>query len=474
MNPLDPLAVAMMTAELVASPLHVGVVLIVSPQDASAGYVDELYRGVLAARDPIDPRFRRYPYRGVDTGGIWVWREVKTVEMSRHCQRRTVSGGRNGLWALIGELDAERLDRSGPMWMSYLIDGLEGGRFAFYVKVHHTVMDGVAGFQMITDALSTDPKRRSMTAFYAAGCHETIPPPAAASGWVSRLVASARWLLGVPASSAALAEKVVTGELATVLDSLIGNTTALPLAAPYTRFNNRLGPERVVAAGSWSKVRIGAVQRAAGVSGNDVVTAVVAGVVRGWLRDRGELPRRSLVAICPMTVRGRGQDTGNDLRGNMFGTWLCPLGTNVADPAARLDLIHRSLSKGKHRIAQRGSSASLLTVAPSIATTSLLALVPFTLKVRTGYNLPISHVSGPRSEMYWNGAHVEEIYPVSAVYDGHGLNVTTCSYADRVGFGYVAGADVVPDIEALIPLTERCLSELESAVGIRSICGSAV
>lgn len=67
--------------------------------------------------------------------------------------------------------------------------------------------------------------------------------------------------------------------------------------------------------------------------------------------------------------------------------------------------------------------------------------------------------------MYWNGAHVEEIYPVSTVYDGQSLNVTTCSYADRVGFGYVAGAEVVPDISSLIPLTEACLAELESAVG---------
>jgi hypothetical protein len=70
--------------------------------------------------------------------------------------------------------------------------------------------------------------------------------------------------------------------------------------------------------------------------------------------------------------------------------------------------------------------------------------------------------------MYWNGALVEEIYPVSTVYDGQALNVTTCSYADRVGFGYVAGAEAVPDIHTLIPLTEACLTELETAVGARS------
>ena len=231
------------------------------------------------------------------------------------------------------------------------------------------------------------------------------------------------------------------------------------------RFNGRLGPERAVAAGSWPKDRIRAVQQAAGVTGNDVVTAMVAGAVRRWLLNRGELPRQSLVAICPITVRDRKRDAPNGRQGNMFGLWLCPLGTNFDDPVARLDLIHRSMSEGKHWVAKRGSAASLLTTAGSIAATAVFPLLPFTPKLRTGYNLPISHVPGPGAEMYWNGARIEEMYPVSTVYDGQALNATTCSYAGRVGLGYAAGADVVPDIDTLIPLTEECLAELESAVG---------
>ncbi len=465
MIPLDPLDAAMLTGELVSNPTHVGAVLILSPPaDAGPNYVDELYREALAGNDPIDPRLRRHPHLGVDTGGIWVWRETDTVDMSQHLQRRTVSAG--GFWRLIGELDAERLDRSRPMWMSYLIDGLDGSRFAFYIKVHHTVIDGVAGFQMIADALSTDPKRRSMPPFYADHRGESAPPPT--PGLVPRLVAPLRSLVGAAASSVGLAGRVVTGEVSNVVDSLVGHTTVLPFGAPYTRFNGRLGPERAVSAGSWPKDRIQAVQEAAGVTGNDVVTAMVAGAVRRWLLDRGELPGQSLVAFCPITVRDREHDTANDQHGNMFGLWLCPLGTNLDDPAARLDLIHRSMSEGKHWVAKRGSAASLLSVAGSIAATVVFPLLPFTPKVRTGYNLPISHVPGPRAEMYWNGAHIEEMYPVSTVYDGQALNVTTCSYADRVGFGYVAGADVLPDIDTLIPLTERCLTELESAVGVHS------
>ncbi len=115
MNPLDRLDAAMMTAELLSSPMHVGAVLILSPPtDAGTDYVDELYREALAGNESIDPRLRRYPHRGVDTGGMWVRRDSDTVDMSRHCQRRAVSGGSDGFWRLIGELGQAGPHRPAP------------------------------------------------------------------------------------------------------------------------------------------------------------------------------------------------------------------------------------------------------------------------------------------------------------------------------------------------------------------------
>jgi diacylglycerol O-acyltransferase / wax synthase len=468
MDWLDPLDAAMMTAEVLSRPLNIGAVLILSPPaDAGPGYVDELHQAALSGRDPLDPRLRRYPHRGVETGGAWVWREADTVDLNRHCRRSSLGPGgrRDDLWRLISRLHAEPLDRSRPLWMSYLIDGVDDGRFALYVKVHHTVVDGMAGFQMIADALSSDPKRRSMPHFYAAqhrernvrNSREALPLPNPFS--------MVRSLADAAVSSLALAERVVTGEVSDVVASLTGDTTVLPLAAPFTRFNGRLGHERTVAAGTWPKMRIRAVQDKAGVTGNDAVTAVVAGVLRRWMLDRGELPKQSLVAICPITVRSR-EHASKEQHNNMFGAWLCPLGTHLPDPIERLDLIHRSMSVGKNQVASRGSGASMLLLAAAIGPTVLLPMMRFAPRLRTGYNLPISHVAGPSAEMYWNGAHVEEMYPVSAVYDGQALNVTTCSYADRIGFGYVAGRDVLPDIETLIPLTEQSLTELEAALGL--------
>ncbi len=171
-------------------------------------------------------------------------------------------------------------------------------------------------------------------------------------------------------------------------------------------------------------------QRAAAVTANDVVTAMVAGGMRAWLSTHDELPERSLVAICPVAVSDAGSEGGGQLR-NAFGTALC-----------------------------------VLVAFPSILPTILLPMLPVDLRLSPGYNLPISNVPGPRSDLYWNGAHLDAMYPASIVYDGMALNVTVCSYADQVGFGFLGGGGAVPDLESLAPLTTQALEELERAVGI--------
>ncbi|UXA18470.1 wax ester/triacylglycerol synthase family O-acyltransferase [Mycobacterium sp. SMC-4] len=468
MDPLEPLDAAMMTAELLSEPLHTAAVLVLCPpSEAQADYVEEIYRNALTEATPLDPRFRRHPHLGVDTAGVWVWQIVDDVDMAEHLRRRTLPAGadRDALWKLVSDLHSEPLERSRPMWMAYLIDGLADGRFAFYIKVHHTLIDGVAGLAMIADALTTDPDRRSMPPIYADPDRHSVPAATTRRGRIPNPVTLIRSTLNSVASGLQTVGQVALGELSTVAAGLGGGAAVLPFDAPYTRFNGPVGPLRTFAGASWPKSRIRAVQAAAGVTGNDVLTAVVAGVLREWLLARDELPNSSLVAICPVTVRGRERAAAEDEHANLFGLQLCRLGTDLADPVERLEHIHRGMSWAKRQVAGRGANASTVLLAPSIALTVLTANVPFTSRIRRGYNVSISGVPGPSDEMYWNGAHLEEIYPVSTAIDGQALNVTMCSYADRVTFGYISGRDVVPDIESLVALTERALSELETATG---------
>lgn len=471
MNPVEPLDAAMLTAELLSDPLHVAALLILSPPaTAGPGYVDELFEEGLADTSDMDPRFRRHPHIGLDTAGLWMWRTDDSVDMRDHLERRTLSGGadRDALWKLVSELHGEPLSRSRPMWIAYLIDGLADGRFALYIKVHHTLIDGVAGMQMIGGALTTDPEFRGAPPFFA------MPQmPDEGSGGTHRLlrnpVTLAHAALCGVISGLGFARELAMGEISTAIASIGAGVTVLPFGAPYTRFNGRLGRERAFAGVSLPKSRIAAIRDAAGVTANDVLTAVVAGVLREWLAALGELPARSLVAICPITVRAReGQvRLADERRANLFGLELCSLGTHLGDDADRLAHIHRAMAWAKSQVARRGANVTTLLLAPSIGPTVLSPLMPFAPRRRRGYNVSISHVPGPKSEMYWNGAHLEEIYPVSTAIDGQALNVTTCSYADRVMFGYISGRRVMPDIESVVPLTEYVLTALEAALARR-------
>ena len=223
---------------------------------------------------------------------------------------------------------------------------------------------------------------------------------------------------------------------------------------------------RAVAGGTWPLHRVRAIQEVAGVSNNDVLTAVVSGALRGWLAAHDELPQRSLIGFCPVSVRIDGAAAQAD-HGNMFGLQQCPLGTDLEDPVERLELVHRSMEFAKDEVARRGSAVTTLLTAPNLAPTFLLSALPLLPRWRTGYNVPISNVRGPAADMYFNGAHLDALYPISTVFDGLGLNATMCSYAGTVSFGYVAGRNLVPDIQTLIPLTEAAFAELESALGVR-------
>ena len=467
MEALETLDALMLAAEMFGSAMHVGVVLIFSqPDGADEGYVDGLYTESLTCSLPLDPRLRRHPHRGLDTGGIWMWRDEPEVDLRAHVHRTTLpaGSGTEDLWTFISTLHGQRLEMSVPLWTSHLIDGLADGRFAIYIKVHHIVIDGVGGLRMIIDSLSADPGRRSMPPFYAdktassgsaarADRHRGLPNP----------MAAVRAFASAAAAGVDLTRRVAAAELATIAGSLIRDAVVAPLEAPHTRFNTRLGPDRAAAGTALDRDRIRAVRDAAGVTGNDVVTAVIAGALRAWLAGQNELPGRTLIAMCPVSVRPH-DDAGAAKGGNQFGLGLCPLGTDVDDPAQRLALIHEAMANIKHQVSRNGPDAMLAVMGPAIGSTVVMPLLALPDVMPPSCNLAISNVPGPPQEMYFNGARLDEIYPVSTAFDGMGLNVTVCSYAGRLQVGYVTDAGIMPDVGALVPLTQQALAELEDSV----------
>lgn len=470
---LETMDSLMLAGERFGSAMHVGVVLILSPPaDADPdGYVDRLYRDSLIAEQKVDARLRRHPHRGPETGGIWTWREVDSIDLRQHVHRVTLTPGSGpaDLWELVSDLHGGRLDMSVPLWTSYLIDGLPDGRFALYIKIHHTIIDGVGGLRMISESLSSDPEKRSLPPFYADKSAEKAgrKPAGDKRPRLPNPFAAVRAVADAAAAGLDLTRRVAAAEVANIIGAMVTDSVVPPFDAPQTRFNAKLGPRRAAAATSLDRERIRAVQDAADVTGNDVVTALISGALRSWLLERDQLPERTMVAMVPVSVRDRDPVAeGETNSGNKFGLGLCPLGTDVGDPAERLQFIHLAMSNIKNQVVTKGSDAMLAVMGPAIGSTVVLPLLPFGTLLPPSCNMAISNVPGPTEDMYYNGAHLDEIYPVSSVFDGMGLNVTVCNYAGVVGVGYVTDADVMPRVAELIPLTEQALAELETAFGL--------
>lgn len=477
MESLETLDSLMLAGEKLGSAMHVGVVLILSPpaEAADAGpkaYVDKLYEDSLIIDQKVDPRLRRHPHRGADTGGIWVWREVPEIDLRAHVHRVTLTPGSGpaDLWEVVSELHGGRLDMSVPMWTSYLIDGLPDGRFALYIKIHHTIIDGVAGLRMISNSLSPDPDKRWMPPFYAEKSAPGTPEKRSRSKrpTLPNPFQAVRAVADAAAAGLDLTRRVAEAELANIIGSMVTDAVVAPFEAPQTRFNAKLGPRRAAAGTSLDRERVRAIQEATGATGNDVVTTLIAGAMRAWLLERDQLPDRTLVAMCPVSVRNRegGPESSATDSGNKFGLGLCPLGTDIADAGERLAFIQLAMTNIKKQVITKGSDAMLAVMGPAIGSTVVIPLLPFGTLLPPSCNMAISNVPGPREEMYYNGAHLDEIYPVSSIYDGMGLNVTVCGYAGRIAVGYVTDADVMPRVAELIPLTEQALTELEAAIGI--------
>jgi diacylglycerol O-acyltransferase / wax synthase len=233
-------------------------------------------------------------------------------------------------------------------------------------------------------------------------------------------------------------------------------------AAPRTIFNAGITGSRRFAAQSWPLERMRAVADAASLSLNDIVLAMCSGALRDYLIDLDALPDDPLTAMVPVSLRGLGLDTA---AGNAVGVIIANLATDEADPARRMAAIGESMQQGKQLLDGMSmlqvTAMSALAMAP-LALGSVLGLSRF---IPPPFNLVISNVPGPREPLWFNGARLDAIYPMSIPVDGQALNITVTSYVDNMEFGVMGCRRSVPHLQRLLGHLDTALSGLERAVG---------
>jgi diacylglycerol O-acyltransferase len=486
MRQLTPLDAQFLAVESSRTYGHVGGLAVYDPSTAPGGRLGvpeicELVSERLHLLPPFRWRLVQVPL-GLD---LPYWTEDEDFDIDFHVRESAVPppGDDRQLAATVARIFARPLDRTRPLWELYVIHGVEGGRVALLTKVHHSVVDGVSGNEILSVLLDPSPEGREIEP------PPEPPTPARLPGELEMLgrgltglarmplralrsapsalpnltdLPGANAFPGVPALSRVVSE--ARRALGGPSDPrILEITTARP---PRTCFNGPISAHRSFAFGSASLDTIKAIKNEAGVKVNDVVVSVCAGALRNWLLERDELPDAPLVAMVPVSVRGE-DEVGTF--GNRISMMVVPIPTDVADPKRRLERAHQLLVSAKEHHA--ALPADLLTdatsfIPPAVAALAARTTVGILSRTRPPLNLVVSNVPGPRNPLYIAGARLESHSPVSAVVDGVGLNITVMSYLDHVDFGIVADRDQIADVWPILHAAQAAVDDLASAYGL--------
>jgi diacylglycerol O-acyltransferase len=454
--PMSPTSSMFLMAETRENPMHVASLQLFEPPEGSTALdVRALFEHAIEANE-VAPLFLKRPKRSVTSLGQWGWTTDESFDLEHHVRRSALPqpGKIRDLLVLCSRLHSTLLDRHRPLWEMHLIEGLEVGRYAVYFKVHHSLVDGVSAMRMISKMLSTDPDERDMPAPWAPRERRRRPKSDSRHNPVKDAAAVAGEVAGL---APALAR--------TALSALRDEAGSVSLSAPRSMFNVGITGARRFAGQSWPMERVKRVGKASEATVNDVVLAMCSGALRRYMAELDQLPEQSLIAMVPVSLH-RPDASGGDGGGNAVGAVMCRLGTDLADPAERLATVHRSMAEGKESLGHMSQSQILAMSALGISPLALWPALRLTERVRPPFNLIISNVPGPTEPLYWNGARLDGLYPLSIPLDGQALNITCTTYSDEIAFGLTGCRRTVPHLQRMLTLLGQELDALEEAAGI--------
>jgi diacylglycerol O-acyltransferase len=429
-------------------------------------------RNVLRTNEPLRHPFGNKIKTGpLGTFGPIYWQPDKELDFDYHIRHSALPkpGRYRELFALASRLHGSLMDRSRPLWELHLIEGLQNRQFATYFKMHHSAIDGVGSMHLVQSMFATNSRTRikqspfSQSAFekYRAQLNPPLPTLAPLEPKENEILAVAEFLREQMGGAVNVANAL--RRYAGVWMGMSDKLTVPWRQVPKTRLNTQITGARRFVAQSWPIARFQTVGKAFDGTLNDAVLAVCAGALRLQLQEQQVLPEHSLKAMAPISLR-----TKDDLEsGNAVAFITADLGTNENDPAKRMQVIKDSMRAGKKQLQGMSAREALIYTAITNAPMLVLTLAGLAGKF-PAFSTVISNVPGPRQPMYWNGARLDGMYPVSIPFDGFAINITLLSNNDMLDFGIVACRHSVPQIQHLIDHMETALQELELAGGVSS------
>jgi diacylglycerol O-acyltransferase / wax synthase len=438
-----------LSLETPTQPLQVLSVLELDTATIPGGYRFERLRDALSARLRAIPEFREKLSDSFVNLDFPVWVGDSDFDIDHHVHRigLPTPGGRAEFEELCGYLAGLRLDHGRPLWEMWIIEGLESGRTAVMLALHHAAADGVTYAKFLTQLCSTEPDPPLPELVSAA---PAIGPLRIAIDGVVRFASRPLQIARlVPATFRALIE--------TARRAAAGRTMAAPFTAPRTVLNGKLTAERRVAFARLDLADVKKVAKHFGVKVNDVAMALVSSQIRQYFLDRGELPRSSLIALVPVSAHGRADCTARNQVSGIYAR----LQTQIADPAERLRTIAAANVIAKEHSSAIG--ATLLNDWGQVIGPVLLGIAKRVYarltQFRPMYNVVVSNVPGPQAR-YFLGAEVTALYGFGPVMHGAGLNASLWSVNGTVHIGLISCPALLPDLSVLADGFTTSLNDL--------------
>jgi diacylglycerol O-acyltransferase / wax synthase len=444
------------------SHMHVGAVSIFEgPPPEFEEFLDSLRQ-----RLHLVPRYRQKLQDAPLQTGRPVWIDDPSFNLEYHVRQTALPepGSEEQLMRLTSRVFSQQLDRSKPLWETWLVEGLQGGRFALISKTHHSLIDGIAGVDLAQVLFDLTPVPQEIP--HPDEAWEPAPEPNAIELLAEGVTGLAKAGLGVAtrALGAAARPNESIQELREAAEGLGEIVWAGMNPAPDTPLNVEIGPHRRFVGVRNELQDFKKIKNAFGGTVNDVVLTVVSGALREWLQSRGvRTEGLELRALVPVSIRGSHE---HGQLGNRIAVMRGPLPVYVEDPVARLAAVRQAM--GELKESKQAVGAEVLAGVQNFAPPTILAQASRLNFSTRLFNLIVTNVPGPQFPLYVHGRELDDVFPVAFLPENHALAVAIMSYNGKINFGLLGDYDALPDIGLIADGIESALAELVTlATGAR-------
>jgi len=465
MDRLSGLDASFLYLETPSQVMNVAIIMEVDPSTIPGGYSFDGLRAEMNRRVTGLPVMRRKLADSLTNIDHPVWVEDDDFNIERHVNRMAVpSPGRiQEVAQMCSHLLGQELDRKKPLWDMWVMEGLEGGRIALFIRMHHATVDGATVADILADLATTSPDAPDLDPeLVAANSGSAVRGELALHG-------AANFLIRRPIAALKLIPKTVPVPFEWLKRVRSGDGMPAPFEAPRTRFNAPLSPRRSISLSQFPLADVKKVKDHFGVKVNDVVLAMCGGALRQYLIDHDELPDAPLVGLVPVSVRGADEHDLVEIGTNKVTGMFTRLPSTVDDPVDRLRLaqMYAGQAKQHHKDIDANMLRAYAEFAPGNTLGGLMRI--YADRRLSALHPPVftaivSNVAGPPIDMYFLGAKVESCYPIAPIFHGLGLNITVFSAGDKLNLGIVTCPDITSDVWHLAECFQGQLEALVAAV----------